>query len=280
VFRSQLDKRRTANLLLSHKKLDYDSSNPSCLRKEGATDKAFFTGVKVEEIEVSGVRVRFPIRYFDSSMIAASFPAPAAKVQEVLPSDKLKPVQVMPGTAAVALAAMEYRHIDGLAPYNEFGVMLPVVYQTADNIPGLPGLYVLHLPVTTEEARWGGVEIYGYPKFIAEISFEDAGEMRRCRIRAEGKDIITLEVKKPVSQPQSWELYTYTVKDGQLLRTLIQQQGQIGTSDVRGGASYTLGDHTIAEELRALGMDKTSVLHQYAPQSQSMLHLSGERLPL
>jgi len=243
-------------------------------------DETFFAGIKTEEIEISGVRITFPIRYFDSSTIAASFSAPAAKVQEALPSDKLKPVQFMPGTAAIALAAMEYRHIDSLAPYNEFGIMVPVVYQTADNVPGLPGLYVLHLPVTTEEARLGGVEIYGYPKFIAEISFEDADEIHRCRVRAEGKDIITLEVRKLAREPQSSEFCTYTVKDGQLLRTLVQQQGQVGASDVRGGASYTLGDHPIAEELRALGMDKTSVLHQYAPQLQSMLHLPGERLPL
>ena len=243
-------------------------------------DKDFFAGIKIEEIEISGVRVRFPIRYFDSSMIAATFPAPAARVQEVLPSDRLKPVQLMPGTAAVALAAMEYRHIDGLAPYNEFGIMVPVEYQPADNVPGLPGLYVVHLPVTTEEARWGGVEVYGYAKFMAEISFEDAGEVRRCRIRAEGKEIITLEVKKLVTGPQSSELYTYTVKEGQLLRTLVQQQGQVGTSDVSGGARYTLGDHPIADQLRALEMDETSVLHQYVPQMQSMLHLPGERLPL
>ena len=71
-------------------------------------DKTFFAGIKIEEIDVSGVRIRFPICYFDSSTIAASFPAPAAKVQEVLPSNKLKPVQFVPGTAAIALAAMEY----------------------------------------------------------------------------------------------------------------------------------------------------------------------------
>jgi hypothetical protein len=250
------------------------------LRKEGTMDKTFFAGIKLEEIDFSGVRIRFPICYFDSSTIVATFPAPAAKVQEVLPSNKLKPVQLMPGTAAIALAAMEHRHVDSLGSYNEFGIMVPVVYETADNVPGLPGVYFLHLPVTTEEARLAGVEIHGYPKFIAGISFEDAGEMRRCRVRAEGKDIITLEVRKLVTEPQSSEFYTYTVKNGQLLRTLVQQQGQVSASDVGGGASFTLGDHPIAEELQALGMDKTSVLHQYTSQSQSMFHLPGERLPL
>lgn len=243
-------------------------------------DKTFFAGIKLEEIDFSGVRIRFPICYFDSSTIVASFPAPAAKLQEVLPSNKLKPVQLMPGTGAIALAAMEHRHVDSLGSYNEFGIMVPVVYETADNVPGLPGFYFLHLPVTTEEARLGGVEIHGYPKFIAGISFEDAGEMRRCRVRAEGKDIITLEGRKLVTEPQPSEFYTYTVKNGQLLRTLVQQQGQVSASDVSGGASFTLGNHPIAEELQALEMDETSVLYQYTSQSQSMVHLPGERLPL
>jgi hypothetical protein len=45
------------------------------------------------------------------------------------------------------------------------------------------------------------------------------------------------------------------------------------------GASYALGHHPIAEELRALGMGETAVERLYAPQMQSMLHPEGERLP-
>lgn len=239
-----------------------------------------FAGVKFEEIEFKGVRIRFPIRYFDLSSIVGAFPAPVAKVQEVLPSDKLKPVQPMPGTAIVALVAEEFRAVDVIGPYNEFGVMIPVAYETAGNVPGLPGLYVLHLPVTSEEARLSGVEIYGFPKFLADISFEQAGEIHRCRVRAEEKDIITMEVRKSATEPQSEDIYYYAVKDGQLLRTLIRTQGQNSTSYIRGGASYTLGDHPIAEELLALEMDRTSVMHQYAPQLKCLLHLPGERLLL
>ena len=254
-------------------------------------DETFFAGVKIEEIELStGVRIGLPVRYYDWSAIMAHFPAPAAKVRELLPSDKLKPALLMPGTAIVSFVAFEYREIADVAPYNEFGIMVPVLYEPAVNIPGLPllfphwfrrfGLYIHHLPVTTQEAYDFGVEIWGYPKFVAEISFKDVGEMRRCRLRAEGKDIMTLEVKKLATRSRLMNYYSYTVKDGQLLRTLIQPQGQQGITRFRGGASYTLGDHPIAEELRALGMGKTAVERLYAPQVQSMLHLAGERLPL
>jgi len=254
-------------------------------------DEAFFAGVEIEEIELStGIRVGLPVRYYDWSAIMAHFPAPAAKVRELLPSDKLKPALLMPGTAVVSFAAFEYHEIADVAPYNEFGIMIPVLYEPVVNILGLPllfphwfrrfGLYIYRLPVTTQAAYDIGVEIWGYPKFVAEISFEDVGEMRRCRLRAEGKDIMTLEVKKVATRTRLMNYYSYTVKDGQLLRTLIQIQGQVGITRFRGGASYTLGDHPIAEELRALGMGKTAVERLYAPQVQSMLHPASERLPL
>ena len=118
------------------------------------------------------------------------------------------------------------------------------------------------------------------PKFIANIRFEDVGEVRRCQVQAGGKDIVTLEVRKLVTEPQSWDWYLYGVRDGQLLRTLGQMQGQKGTTDVRGGASYALGDHPISEKLRSLKIDETSIAHEYAPQLQSLLNPPSERLPL
>ena len=243
-------------------------------------DETFFARVPIQEIEVSGVRIKFPVRYYDGMTMGANFPTPVDKVQAVLPSHKLKPVQIAPGITTVYLGAMEYHHVEGLAPYNEFGIMVPCLYEAGDDTPELPGSFVYHLPVTTEEARWGGVEIYGYPKFIAEINFEDVGEMRRCRVRTEGKDIITLQVNKLAAEPQSSESYTYTVKDGQLVRTYIQSQGLLGASEVGGGASYALGLHAVADQVRALGMDETSLGHQYAPQVQMMLHAPGARLAL
>ena len=254
-------------------------------------EKSFFARVKIEQIELStGVRIGLPVRYYDWSAIMAHFPVPVSAVRKLLPTSKLKPAQLLPGTAILSMVAMEYRQIADVAPYNEFGIMVPALYEPTVNIPGLPllfphwfrrfGLYVHHLPVTTQVAYDFGVEIWGYPKIVAEISFEDVGQVRRCRLRAGGKDIVTLEVKKLATRTKSMNYYSYTVKDGQLLRTLIQTQGEYGIARFRGGASYTLGDHAIAEELRALGIAKTAVECLYARQVQSMLHPAGERLPL
>jgi len=82
------------------------------------------------------------------------------------------------------------------------------------------------------------------------------------------------------TEVRAMNYHSYTVKNGELLRTLIQAQGQYGIARFKGGASCALGDHPIAEELRALGISETAVQRVYAPRVQSMLHSAGERLPL
>jgi len=256
----------------------------------------FFSKAYIEEVTLStGVHIGLPVRYYDWSWMNAFFTAPAAKVQRLLPSRKLKPLLIMPGISMVALTAMEYRKIADVAPYNEFSIAVPVQYEPTVNVPGLSvlfyplfspqwykkfGMYIHHLPVTTQEALDFGVEIWGYPKIVGEISFEDVGTIRRCWLQAEGKDIVALEVKKLATKAQYIDLYTYTVKDGQLLRTPIQTQGQYGITRLPGGASYTLGDHPIAEELKSLGMGRMAMGRFYATRVQSMLHAASERLPL
>jgi len=60
---------------------------------------------------------------------------------------------------------------------------------------------------------------------------------RRCQLRAEGEDIGTLEVEKTATKARTINYRTYTVKDGHLLKTLIQAQWQFGIARFRGGAS-------------------------------------------
>jgi hypothetical protein len=212
-------------------------------------------------------------------MLVAGFGAPTPNVQRVLPTDKLKPVELAPGTAAVALIAWEYGRIDGLAPYNEFMILVSAMYEAADGPSGLHGYYALQALVTTEEALLRGFDVYGWRKLVAEIGFEDAGEMRRCSVQSESRNIISLEVKKLPADPQSWDMYFFTEKDGRLTRSLVRGQGEQGISGGE-GAAYTLGDHPIADELRSLEIGSTAALYRYTPRWQSLAFLPGERLPL
>lgn len=254
-------------------------------------EEDFYAGIAVEEVELpSGLSVELPVRNDDWSAIMAHFPAPAAKLRELLPSGRLRPALYRPGTGVVTFGAFEYREPARLPPYNEFVIGVPVQYEPRLNLPVLPllfpawfrsfGLYVLHMPVTTPEANEFGIEVWGYPKFVAHIGFEDTDKVRRSVLRSEGEDILSLEVEKSRTKARSLKYNTYTVKDGQVLRAPFQIQGKVGTTRLKGGAAWTLGDHRIGARLRRLGIGEKAVESLYAPQLKGILHPPEERLPM
>jgi hypothetical protein len=255
----------------------------------------FFSRAGIEEAYTfpNGEVLTLPVRYFDYAAITAVFPSSAARVRALLPDSRLKLVTLLPGTTVVALAAMEYRRWTVRAdsaqnePYNEVAIMFPVLRASAAGVPLLPllmperfasfGWYVHRLPVTTELARDGGILAWGFPKFQAEISFTESACARSCRLRTDGKEILTLEVEKLPTRPRRVDEYLYTVKDGDLLRTRFETRGEHGAATLRGGASYTLGDHPFADELRGLKMGHVALMREYSPRLQALLHAAPER---
>jgi hypothetical protein len=144
-------------------------------------------------------------------------------VRALLPSPDMHPVEAFRGRALVAFTAFEYRAPD-IDPYNEFSISFPVTFGKR-NIPGLSSLlmmfrryftaYVWQLPVTTERARAAGVELYGYPKFLADITFTTEGGMLACRLSENGRHILTLKGKRLRTSPEKVNRFkTYSVKDG------------------------------------------------------------------
>ena len=95
----------------------------------------FFTDIRFEDTVVSGRTVRLPFLYYDFSRITATFPAPIPKIQKALPSEKLEPVEIQPNTTLVTFVAYEYRKMEGIQPYNEFGVVIQTTHKER-NLPG------------------------------------------------------------------------------------------------------------------------------------------------
>lgn len=117
---------------------------------------------------LTGIRMQMPAYYIDGSMFSASFQAPVDKVQLLLPSSKLSPVECSIGKGEILILTNEFRHIDILYPYNEVAITIPVSYQPGEGIPSLLGMWYLHMPVTTEDARWPGVENLGVSQICCE----------------------------------------------------------------------------------------------------------------
>lgn len=241
-------------------------------------DEDFFDKFEYQKVMYDGKEYEEPLKYFDFLRMTSYFPASAKKLKKYLPSKKLKLLKPFPGMSIIFIVAFQYRKVSYLEPYNEVGIGFPVVLKTQKK--KIQGTYLIHLPLTTEEACKLGLEISGFPKFIADITFEDTEHTKICHLKHEGKDILSIECKKLDTVVRSSELNSFTVKGNKLLRTVVTSQSLSGGSREKGSALLTLGNHPIAEELKGLLLKTESVGHEYEPKAQLSLPFAEEEYDL
>ncbi len=213
-------------------------------------------------IEVNGRKNLSPIYYNHTEGFWAVFPASFDAVAEILPAEALQPSRWLDGRALVIVAAMRYRDVtvlsvdgstDNLAPYGEILVGAFVGYRRSPRVNpfGAQSAFVLHLPVTTREACEGGRSIWGFPKFVADMDFVEDEHTRAVTLGEGGADIFTLRVhpRGPVLHDRA-PLTAYTSLRGDLVETRMPMSAH---GSIRpGGGQLLLGEHPVAESLRAL----------------------------
>lgn len=219
---------------------------------------------------LTGVRLQRATRYFDTALIGAWFDADAAAAARRLPAE-LQIVERSAGVTELGVFCLEHREVDVLDPYREVGITLPVRYL------GRSGQFFLHLPVTTDEARWGGVVNYGYPKFVADVRFEDVDHLRTCVLAADGQEILRLTVHVSATSPDSWVDRNFTVLDGRLLESTFDfRTAEAGGSDEPAGATLELGPHPLAADLANLRPSESSRRHRFVTDAACVLSKAVE----
>jgi len=191
----------------------------------------------------------------------------------------MHPIRVMPGRGILSISAMEFRDTD-LGPYNEVSIGVPFTMDTPTPLftgilrkgPPEPSIYIHHLPLTTGIARDAGVEFAGYPKFLAEIEFENREDWITCRLAEGGRHILTLAGRRLPTRPSPRiRVHFFTARGGRLLRSEgISSERPLARSKDKAHVRFELGDHPIGAELRELGIGRPSV-YQYIPKYQTIL---------
>ena len=211
-----------------------------------------------------------PIRYFDAQLLIATYLVDYNRASALLRNTGVIAVPQGIGQALVAFGCFQYRKTD-IGPYNEVGV---AILAAAPQSP-VPALYVVHLPVDTALANRAGHEIWGYNKFVASIDIADSGNNFSMTISDPDNVMIARfdgTRSASITMPPN-DIVTFSILDGQLMRTVIQMmtRSQLGAGS---GFSLKTGEstHPMADNLRALGLDNLSpVLVQYADPFQSLL---------
>lgn len=229
--------------------------------------------------DVQGRPVSTPVEVRDARQWSAQFVVPAEAAQSAIAYSGLEVARPFPGRAMVALAVVDYRDTD-LDAYHEVAVSFVVRHHDAPAVSGegellrefwsgKVGAFIHQLPVDQTFTLEGGVSIWGFPKFLAEISLREVGRYTVCDLSHEGEHVLTLGVadrgwlRLPANTPPS-----YSFHDGVLRRTRWEQTGDRPSARL-GGAELTLGTHPIAKELEALGLPKRALMSASTPRMQA-----------
>jgi hypothetical protein len=234
------------------------------------------------EFERSGVKRIMPYFYYDAAFSTATFTAASSRIKPLLPHPDMNPIEFLPGRGLVAFTAFEYRKTDG-PPYNEVSISFLITFRKRQ-IPGLTATrmfqaraisaYVWQLPVTTEQARAGGVDLFGYPKFIADIDFAEDDNWRTCTLAKDGQTILTLRGRQLPTQPEKpTQFITYAVENGApLVADVLVNPSEFAKSYRGTDVSLQIGpDHPIGRTLLDLKLGKQALIYQYCPVMEAIL---------
>ena len=234
------------------------------------------------KVELTGQRtLSLPSKIAQQATMAAMFAAPSHELRKLVPSQRLKLVELYPGTSLLCVTCTENTRLEGLEPYYEVALLVPVRYSPRLSVPLLPlfapklfddaGYYVHRAFVTTPEAQDVAVTVHGASTTLASIRFDEQPFWRRCLVHVDGKHLLTLEVRKSRGRNAAMTTYAYTLADGQILRRPVPLVGELGVRRGSGAAKLALGEHYVANELRALKLAASPVLSTHAPRMESVL---------
>jgi hypothetical protein len=234
------------------------------------------------ELERNGTRRKLPYFYFDNTSLTAMFTASSPKVRALLPHPELRLVELLPGRCLVAFTAFEYRRTD-VEPYNEVSISFLVTFRRRQ-VPGFTvagmmrsgvfSAYVWQLPVNTEHARAGGVDLFCYPKILADIQFEWNEDWVTCTLAEEGETILRLGGRKLAGRRRKpIHYFTYSFEDGApLITEVLVNPLEFAETYAAGAVSLELGaSHHISQKLREIDLGKRALVYQYMASTEAIL---------
>lgn len=232
-------------------------------------DDSFFQ-VEQSIVRTSEGDVALPMLFYDASLFLSLFHIDAGKIADLIGDIDLEPALDRKGRGIVGLAFYEYRDAS-IASYNEVGLATQVV-RKGDSPPKFTFVdmvrkpasrksynYLFHLPVTTQSANAAGREIWGFPKFVAEIPLTFDGSRFDGSVLdpASGEPIFTYTGNRGtgVTLPRGMDLRFYTELDGRPMETVVDTNYS-GYSGTGGNMTLKIGesDHPMAETLRKLDL--------------------------
>jgi len=119
--------------------------------------------------------------------------------------------------------------------------------------------YIWKLPVDQRFTCAAGHGIWGFPKSVEQIAFEDVGGRRRCRLVVDGRHVLTFSVSRGGGRTLPDAPWRPT-PTSTACSTARRSSPRDGRWDPPGRRELVLGDHPLAAELGSLGLPKGALM--------------------
>ena len=224
------------------------------------------------------VRFSLPLTGHRTEQVISVHAVAFEPVRALLPTDELHPVRLPDGRAILALSAARYLEstADGMDPYElPYGESMITVFVTPrpsrrllplirGMLPGrgVPtyGGFMIHNAVSDRTSR-DMSRALGYPAFTADFAFEDDPAERRARVSDDGRDLFRLRVAtRGRYSVDRRPIVMYNARGEELVETICPCSGIVQQALGHGAGRLELGDHPVADQLRALEVSPWPVM--------------------
>lgn len=249
----------------------------------------FFNGIRQREMAVRQYRAKSPMFFWDARILGAVFFVDLQAARALLPDPRLEAVAAG-GRGVLGVFALSYGHSD-LGAYNEVFVSVGVHAGASRLPPPLRtarallerslGAHTVLLPVDSEAALFGGLDIYNVPKLMAAIELSDERGVRTFTVRdpADGTLLFSFGSRKPKRAPgRNVLLNRQTLRNYSLINDrLAEARYELHTPSAAltphglNGPALTIGTHARSRLLADL-KPGTAVASFHADQAEAILY--------
>jgi hypothetical protein len=216
--------------------------------------------------EIEGKNLGYPTDFRDGSATMGLFVVSASEANSLIADSGFEVAKIAPGRAFFSLSCVHYTDSD-CGVYEEIALSffvkkmgqrrrLPYLSTWLDIQRGQIASYTWRLPVTSKLALDAGIFMWGFPKTIEDIDYENADGHATFTWRSGGKKVLSYSVPaQGTRQPATISPPVYSIFEGSPHVSYLTQTYRDTGYQLRGGI-LRLGDHSIADELRCLGLPR------------------------
>lgn len=198
---------------------------------------------------LTGMDISFGAEYKNWDFFLIELIADGRGVKEILAERGFKPQIDTQGRTRIQIVGCDMKDVEFVGSYYEVSIQVPVETLDGSSNEQFAHLYLL---VTTEAARWPGVDITGFPKCIAPLYINSKDRKIHCRLGEKEAPVLVFEVDDLYGPQEKviWEYYG--IRKGKLIKTTFEVEGKIFEGEAGKNTTFILGEHPISDKLRSL----------------------------